>query len=569
LGDFVALEEAALKRAIVHLYTLGDTDIFPTPFEFSFYAQCQDDVIQTLSQLDAGSHTPTSAFECLSPKGNLSFRIAHQLYPVDTLLYTAAVIQIAPLLEALKLPADTGPFAYRFIDEEDEARLFSRSSNFHDWLLHLKSLMQKPDAFSDVRYVLETDISDFYARIYFHRLEHVLDDCNCTNQVRKIIEKIIKDTRARQSHGLPVGSSASRILAEALLVDTDRMLQGRSLAYSRYVDDFRIVVSHQSEVHSLLCNLAEHLMLTEGLSLNASKTRSYTDEQGIENINEKLSDVFTDEELEKLNLYIAAVYDDEDVSVEDVEDVDPANLVSKLRDALDTKRIDYTAIKVILKVLRAVKIDAPIDFVDKFVELLYHTPRDFCLLVGGLAQRNPETAEPIAERLISAIQSAPFRDMALSRIWVGHLFVTQALPISEARRIVLDTKNNEIEQRQDLLLRGLLGDRAFFRAQKTKFDAANEWCKPALMLGASCLATSEYQTWLETIKNHYSDPTGTIYRKWLKDNQSTVLDSLRYDYIIKTRAERIAEMFEDLTSLFSPTPPPPAPDQASGVDTAL
>ncbi|MEP2235191.1 MAG: RNA-directed DNA polymerase [Alteripontixanthobacter sp.] len=548
----MALEKTALKRAILHLVSLGDTDIFPTPFEFSFYAKCQDEIIDCLNKLQANAHNPTSAFECLSPKGNLSFRIAHQLYPVDTLLYTAATIQIAPLLESLKLPSDTGPFAYRFVDEEDNPRLFTRSSNFHDWLLHLKGIFQDSEAFEDAKYVLETDISDFYARIYFHRLEHVLDDCECPNPVRKIIEKIIKDTRARQSYGLPVGSSASRILAEALLVDTDQMLENRSHYYSRYVDDFRIVVDHQSDVHSVLCNLAEHLMLTEGLSLNANKTRTYTNHQGVKNIESKLSDVFTDDEMEKLNIYIAAVYDDEDISVEDVEDVEPENLIAKLKEALALQKVDYTAIKVILKVLRAVEIQTPIDFVDKFIELLYHTPRDFCLLVGGLAQRNVDTSDAIATRLVTAIQAAPFRDMALSRIWVGHLFVTQALPITEARRSILDTKHTEIEQRQDLLLRGLLKDRVFFRAQKTKFDAANEWSKPALILGAACLSTSEYKTWLETIKDHYSDPTSDIYRRWLKNNQASVWDILKYDYIIKTRAEKIADMFSDLKRGFLP-----------------
>ncbi|MDY7098451.1 MAG: RNA-directed DNA polymerase [Pseudomonadota bacterium] len=542
----MALEEKSVRRAIKHLVTLGDTDIFPIPFEFSFYRECENDIVQRLTTLQAGSHTPTSAFECLSPKGNLSFRIAHQLFPVDTLLYTAAVIQIAPLLEALKLPSENGPFAYRFIDDDDEPRLFARSSNFHDWLLHLKGVFLPEDAFSDAKYVLETDISDFYARIYFHRLEHVLDDCEAPNQVRKIIEKIIKETRARQSHGLPVGTSASRILAEALLVDTDQMLEMRSVAYSRYVDDFRIVVDHQGEVHSILCNLAEHLMLTEGLSLNANKTRTYTSNEAVDFIDAKLTDVFSDEELQRLNLYIAAVYDDEDISVEDVDDVDPENLISKLRDALDPKKVDYTAIKVILKVLRAVEIENPIGFIDQFIELVYHTPRDFCLLVGGLAQRHADLRDQIANKLVSTIQTAPFKDMSLSRIWVGHLFVTQALPITEASRVALNLTRTEIEQRQDLLLRGLLNERPFFRAQKTKFDAASEWAKPALMLGAACLSTSEYTTWLETIKAHHSDPTSDIFRKWLKENQADVWNALKYDYIIKTRAEKIAELFGEV-----------------------
>ena len=223
------------------------------------------------------------------------------------------------------------------------------------------------------------------------------------------------------------------------------------------------------------------------------------------------------------------------MSVEDVEDVDPANLVSKLSDALDPRRVDYTAIKVILKVLRAVVIDEPVEFIEKYIELIYHTPRDFCLLIGGLAQRNPDKVNVIADKLVETIQAAPFRDMSLSRIWVAHLFVTQALPINEIIREKMDLSKTVVEQRQDLLLRGLLRDRAFFRAQKTKFDEANDWAKRALMLGAACLSTSESRTWLDTIQSHVADPTSNLYRKWLKDNQSIIWEKLREDYIIKTR----------------------------------
>lgn len=542
------LAKECLERAIMHLTSLGDTDIFPAPFEFKFFDLQKEQLVDLLANLNTGSHTPTSAFECLCPKGNLSFRIAHQLFPVDSLLYTAAVIQIAPALEAMKLDSAKGPYAYRFVDEADNPRLFYASSNFHDWLCSLREKFSPQSGFDDVKYVIETDISDFYSRIYFHRLEHIFDDCNAPNQVRRIIEKIIKATRARQSYGLPVGSSASRILAEALLIDTDRMIEQASVDYSRYVDDFRIVVNHQAEVHSVLCKLAEHLMLTEGLSLNASKTRSYTDAEGVELIDSKLSDVFNDEELVKLNQYIRAVYDDEDVSVEEIEDVDSADLIKKLEEVQKRVPSDYTALRVIIKALRAVEINEPVMFVKSSIDLLYHLPRDFCILVGGLAQRYIEKAPELAEIMVAAVEQAPFSDMALSRIWVAHLFVTQALPIDRQLRARMSLSRTTIERRQDLILQGLLGDRAFFRSQKTKFDEANAWEKPALMLGASCLAKSEYETWLDTIKAHITDPTGDLYRKWLVENQAALFELIKVDFRIKTKSEKIGESFGPITA---------------------
>lgn len=540
------LAKESLDRAILHLTNMGDTDIFPVPFEFKFYEMEAGTLADLLNGLDAKTHKPTSAFECLSPKGTLSFRICHQLFPIDTLLYTAAAIEIAPKLEEMKLGDGKGPFAYRYIDDQTNPRLFLASSSYHDWLCHTREKFADETTFQDVRYVIETDISDFYSRIYFHRLEHIFDDCDAPSQVRKIIENIIKATRAKQSYGLPVGSSASRLLAEALLADTDRMIDEISDDFTRYVDDFRIIVKHQSEVHSVLCKLAEHLMLTEGLSLNASKTRSYTTSEGLKLIDSKLSDVFNDEELVKLNQYIRAVYDDEDVSVEDIEDVDSAELVAKLSEVSKRGHADYTALRVILKALRAVTIENPVDFVRGFIELLYHLPRDFCILVGGIAQRSPDNAAEIAEVLVSAIETPPFCDMALSRIWVAHLFVAQAVPVSKELRTRMELNKTPLERRQDLLLQGLLRDRAFFRAQKTKFDEASAWEKPALMFGASCLATSEYETWLGTIKSHITDPSGNLYAKWLSKNKESLYDLIKVDFKIKSRTEKIAESFPPL-----------------------
>lgn len=87
------------------------------------------------------------------------------------------------------------------------------------------------------------------------------------------MKKIIKTSRARQSYGLPVGSTASRLLAECLLNDTDMLLKNMGVKFTRYVDDFRIEVPAGVEAHSILCRLAEHLMVTEGLSLNVTKTK--------------------------------------------------------------------------------------------------------------------------------------------------------------------------------------------------------------------------------------------------------------------------------------------------------
>lgn len=523
------------KRAILHLVELADTDILPPLFEFRFFADCSDSIAQKLESVNFGAYRPKSCFEVLSPKTRLSFRIAHQLYPLDTLLYTAAVLDIAPQIEAMRLPPDEGPFSYRFEDIADQPQLYSTSGSYHDWLLMVQSLCEKPNPFDENKFVIETDISDFYPRIYFHRIEHILDDCQAANSVRKIIEGIIKFSRAHQSHGLPVGTAASRLLAEGLLNDTDRMIAGKNLPFARYVDDYRIVVDTQTQAHSVLCRFAEHFMLTEGLSLNAAKTKVLTTEAEHNQIEERLTDVFTSSEMADLNKYFQLVYEGEDISAEDISDVSAEDLIEKLSEILQRDSVDYASVKVILKALRAVDVDDPMEIIVKFPELLYYTPRDFCILVGTLSQRHESSAASLAAKIVDTVVQPPFSDMALSRLWVAHLFVTQALPIDQAILDKLALTDNVIERRQNILLRGLIGDRAYFREQKTKFDEISDWEKSALLVSMSCLAVSEYEKWLSIVKPQYNDLLSDEYFKWLKDNRGELFEKLKQNYIIQPK----------------------------------
>ena len=539
------LKEKDVRRALLHLTSIGDTDIFPAPFEYHFYRETADKIVAEAGKVDFGKFRPRGAVELLTPKGSLSFRIAHQLYPADTVLYTAAVLEIAGDVEKMRQPVERGPFSYRYIDDENEARIFASNSSYHDWIQHLSSVYEKHKKGSK-KVVIESDISDFYSRIYFHRIEHVLDDVGARNPVRKIIEGIIKFSRGRQSHGLPVGSTASRVLAEGLLNDTDVTMADDVLEFSRYVDDFRMVCLDEVDGHSTVCKLAEHLMLTEGLSLNSSKTRMYSVDAGLKDCERKLSDVLNDEDVVEVSRYIRRVYEAEDASVEDIDDVDPQRIVDRVRELVNREPVDYGALKVLLRALRATGCDNAAEFVGEFGQLLYYLPRDFCLLAGALAQRHQGDGERIAEALVEGCNKAPAKEIILAKVWVAHLFVAQALPVTKKLLKALKLGDSTLEKRSAYLIKGLLRDRSFFRAHKTSFTETSDWVKSALLFGASCMSRSEYATWLDTIKDHYDDPFAPTYLKWLKDNQGNLYEKIREDFKIQSRAEKIASEFSEL-----------------------
>ncbi|TIP83847.1 MAG: hypothetical protein E5X60_32070, partial [Mesorhizobium sp.] len=264
------LSAAALEKAIQHLCKYGDTDVFPHLPELAFFRDESAAVVEELKQLDLDVYNPGGAFEALAPKSRYGFRITHQLGAVDTVLLLAAVIEIGPLIETRR-PSAQGleAFSYRF-DDTIEGSLFLQNRTYKDWLHAQQSRVQGS---LKIKQVVLTDISDFYARINFHRLENLLDEAAPGHGAAKYIRKTIKVIRAKQSFGLPVGGTAARLLAELALSDTDKALMDHGISVTRFVDDFRIFLNAGDDPYDVLSFLAQQLSINEGLSLNAAKTR--------------------------------------------------------------------------------------------------------------------------------------------------------------------------------------------------------------------------------------------------------------------------------------------------------
>src|SRR6185312_16276098 len=108
------LPKKTVRIALRHFCKYGDTDVFPHLPEIAFLDECEESVVAKLVSLDLDGYAPGSAFEALAPKSRYGFRIAHQLPVTDALLLLAAVIEIAPAIEATRAPSDSiEAFSYR------------------------------------------------------------------------------------------------------------------------------------------------------------------------------------------------------------------------------------------------------------------------------------------------------------------------------------------------------------------------------------------------------------------------------------------------------------------------
>ncbi|MCP9222911.1 RNA-directed DNA polymerase [Erythrobacter sp. LQ02-29] len=379
-----------------------------------------------------------------------------------------------------------------------------------------------------------TDISDYYQRIYFHRIENMLADCGCDRMSASLIKKLIQKVRAKQSFGIPVGSNASRILAEALLTDVDKLLESKGLQATRYVDDFRILATNEKEAHSILCNIAEYLMVTEGLSLNTSKTKILEIDDLRKFATKRLDDAFTSREMLEIEEYIRIEYGEDEAEDNDdlKEDASKSlfmtsdQLFDKMDEISSNGLADISIYKAILRALRFLPNIKISRLLSDHKILLYYIPREYCLLIRAALEQNANKSDEVKETLLQLVNETPFSDLTFVRAWVLDLFVRGPLVPAEGDFIGYDFTRSTYEKRYHLLLRGLLNERQFFRSQRTKFSGFSDWEHPCLLLGAMCLPEDEFKTWVDSVSDDIPGTFPKIFSKWLKDNHSRFPDIL-------------------------------------------
>jgi hypothetical protein len=260
--------------AIRNVSSHGDTDVYPYPLENHWFHDAEESVANLLMKLDGDfdgwlRSYPLSCTTGLSSVGYNGFRPATQIDPIWNAYLLALLLEIGPEIEEARIPVERGVvFSYRFKPSIEKATLFDREIG---WYLFQKTALQRA---AEVEFIVSTDISDFYSRVYHHRLENALKQATRNGDVVKRIMEISRRLSIGEtSYGLPVGGQASRILAELLLNRTDRLLLASGIQFCRFVDDYYLFASTASNAQTNLVQLSEILLTNEGLTLARAKTR--------------------------------------------------------------------------------------------------------------------------------------------------------------------------------------------------------------------------------------------------------------------------------------------------------
>ncbi len=501
-----ALSSDTINWALDHLVRHGDTNIFPRLFEFQSIAHCRDEFTKQLAKQDICQWSTRPFRKCLVPKHRYGFRIATQLDPLDMIFYLALSLEVGEQIEKARLPVgEQICYSHRFKPDNANFDVFDRSVGYPEFQERCAELSQQ------YAFVVTTDIADFYNRIYLHPLENALRSAaKMLSSHATAIIKLIKGWNQNVSHGIPVGSKPSNLLAELLIDDVDRTLRADGIVFARYVDDYRIFCKSREEAHLSLARLANFLYDMHGLTLQDQKTKILTAEQFrsefLETDQRKelkaLAKGF-DDFISRLGLdnpYEPIEYDD--LPPADKARVDGLNLDTLLEKQLALAEVDIPTTGFLLRRLGQLKRVRLVLIVLSQTDKLYPVFTDVIGYLASLTDSlEPDTMRQIGETLLTKLNRSIVSQLEYHRMLIMSLFAgSDKWGNSDKLPSFYGNAVDDWTRRTLLLALGKTGQDFFIRSKKTSLHQLTPWSKRALIYAASSLPSDEKEMWYKAIK---------------------------------------------------------------------
>lgn len=496
----------ALDWALRHVYRHGDTDVFPVPFEYRALTDQWSSLLGKLTARNIAKMPLRPQRVWPVPKPYAGFRIAHQLDPLDTLLYTALVYEMGHHIEQARQKKNIA-CAYRF-RPNSAGDFFPRDNGWGTFTLRSRKLAKR------YSYVLHVDIADFYNQIYHHRLVGALETAGVPSERANNFESYIGKFTAWQTRGIPVGPSASNLLAECCLTDVDAYLRAKGIPFVRYIDDFRLFANSRRKLIGVLHDLTNVLYTNHRLAVQSGKTyiQSSTDFidhnlEDPERILEWELEGRLEELVDQLNEDTGYEISIDEVSAEHVDEEMENCLTSLLEQSLRLSPIRFGTIRFVLR--EAGRIGS-----ERVGTLVAEQLEPLAPIIGDVSRYLRKVVPTLTGRETRRLGDALLRlarksDYAKSTyVAICALDLLTAFPqLTSFRRAIAlaDANAARLGIRPQALLANAHGQAFWVRQHKEHLMEHGPWERRALIWAASALPASERRIWLGKVLRRLDD----------------------------------------------------------------
>lgn len=500
------LQNHSLDWALAHVSRYGDTDVFPVPFEYAAIEYDWANVKASLAAADVLQWTTRPQRILLSPKARNGFRVITQLDPLDFLVFSSLVCEISADLETRRVPvAENRVFSYRVAPQAD-GQLFSPDTGYRQFLEVCRA---KLAANPGVHFVATTDISDFYSRIYHHRLENALHTATTKQNHVRALMRLLSGWNGTETFGIPIGSAPSRLLAETTLADVDEALLAAGIDFVRFNDDYRIFAASYESAYRSITFLAETLYRNHGLNLQPQKTEVLT----TAHFRERFLVTPLDRELDSLHARFEALAAElglndwyEPIEYDDLDDdqkeaIDSLNLAELFREEIQEDEPELPILRFVLRRLSQLGDAALINDIFANLDKLHPALPDICRYVKSLRHLDAAARSALGARMLALLSGSVVSELPYHRMWILDLFVHSREWDNEARFFGLYAAESDSACRRNLILAmGRAHQAHWFQSQwRTLFDQPH-WPRRALLAGASCMSADARRHWYRSVE---------------------------------------------------------------------
>jgi Reverse transcriptase (RNA-dependent DNA polymerase) len=509
--------------AIKHLVAEGDTDLFPVQFEIEALKYLWPSLRKEFANLDVTNYAWRGGRRFVVPKRMLSFRVATQLDPVDSLVFAALIHKYGPSLERNRLPAAEGRiFSYRFFPSA-AGHFYADSPSWHDFWEASLAKASRPSC----SHVVVVDIADFYNQVYHHVIERQLTAAGLVQPVAKVIKRFLQTLTDKVSRGIPVGPHSAHILAECALDPTDRSLLSHGYDFCRYVDDIHVFVQNEAEAMGAIYNLAQILDNQQRLILQNEKTRVLTANDFAAIARSMLIDRPANEKEAAILALIGSKTGGDRYREISLKDLSLAELKVVSQDVLDDllshylsePAVDYPRLSWLLRRLTQVGAPGGVEFVlaqmGQLSPILGPAMRYLMAAVPNVTGDKKTIGKKVLAALdLPVIQKSPYLQMILLNVLATLPELDHVDPVT-----ALYPAADPAVRREILCVAGAGARADWLRDRKAEYRGMDVWARRAFVYASRALPREEADFWIQSVRDIMSPIEKVVARHAFRDKE--------------------------------------------------
>lgn len=511
------LDKLSINWAINHLIKMSDSDLFPRPIEIDIIEELGDSAISSIQAIDISQHKPGPSRRFIIPKDDLSYRIATQLDPLDSILLSAIIFQFGHLVEQKRRPVSEHTiFSYR-LKPDNEGHVWDST---YSWNAFWTECYKNSKEYS-CSVIL--DIADFYNQISHHTIENQLIESGFPNQIVKWIIRLLEGITAKMSRGIPVGPHAARFLAEASIQPVDNSLVTRGIKFCRFIDDIIIFTDSPKESRTVILEVANILDKQQRLILQRQKTK-IMDRREFQNYCEKMVEDRPINDIENQILEVIKKYSGNDpyqtiflskVSDEDLGLFNTESIEKILGDYLKPKEPDFIRLRWFIRRLSQIGHPSAINFCVNNFESLMPALSEICHYFISVGNYPSNEWLSIGARLIDLLNNEIIKSNEYFQMSIISLF-NRKTDLDHINKLVKIFGSSSPNIRREIILSSYVNNAAdWIRELKEQYSTFDLWNKRAFLTSCKILPYEERKFFVNSVKQ--DDLLSNLLAKWVKE----------------------------------------------------